>query len=485
MASDTGSSKDVMDERLAQARDAALFDCEEIVAQETGDQGQAIVITNNRILIIKSGLTATGVLNGSSVGSFAFEKITAVNLRKGPIGAVIQICTDTPPQAAPGGTPDNIIVFSGDQRIKKCDGIAGKIESALGKQVERFEPKIVEQKQEPADSIPSPSEAVVEEKPKRMKGGREAKSLAEEMFEDMASSEVEQTKSEPVAAEPVEIPEQVDASSVEEVEKTSEPAPVEMVIEEEAELEPIDIPAVEEIVEEPQTETPEAAKTRVEAESIIETELTDSFRPNPNLPKPVKKKPSSKRSFLLVGGLMVLALLGMAVTSPLRNPKPLPKVEINVEKLTRNGNAVRKQLTEVQDYRSQVVDILAASDKEAASLSAAVHSGRQSIVSAAGKNASYKAWQNLNKLKVPSGLAGAKENLMLGLFTRKNAVANALSVGPVDASSINSRLRESNILIKKGLNSIDKMEEDLNTQLNSTQQKTEKQKSHSQPANNN
>jgi len=484
MASDKGSSKDVMDERLAQARDAALFDSEEIVAQETGDQGQAIVITNNRILIIKSGLTATGVLNGSSVGSFAFEKITAVNLRKGPIGAVIQICTDTPPQAAPGGTPDNIIVFSGDQRIKKCDGIAGKIESALGKQVERFEPKIVEQKQEPADSIPSPSEAVVEEKPKRMRGGREAKSLAEEMFEEMASPDVEQTKSEPVAAEPVEIPEQVDAF-VEEVEKTSEPAPVEMVIEEEAELEPIDIPAVEEIVEEPQTGAPEAVETRVEAESIIDTELTDSFRPNPNLPKPVKKKPSSKRSFLLVGGLMVLALVGMAVTSPLRNPKPLPKVEINVEKLTRSDDAVRRQLTEVQNYRSQVVDILAASDKEAASLSAAVHSGRQAIVSVAGKNASYKAWQNLSKLKVPSGLADAKENLLLGLFTRKNGVANALSAGPVDASSINSRLRESNILIKKGLNSIDKMEEDLNTQLNSTQQKTEKQKSHSQPANNN
>ncbi len=331
----------------------------------------------------------------------------------------------------------------------------------------RFEPRSAVQSEEPADSAPSQSEKVVEEEPKKMRGGREAKSLAEEMFEEMAATESEPPGPEPMAAEPVEVQEPIAASFVEEMKPEAEPTPAELMIEavaEPEEPEPV-VEQVETVEEEPEAEGVEA---------LIETH--EGFRPNPNLPKPVKKKSRSSRSFMLVGGLMILVLVGMAVTSPLRHPKPLPSVEINVANITENKDAARKQLTEVQNYRTQVLDIMDASDKEASALSVAVHSGKGAVTSAAGKNLSYKAWQQIRKLKVPPGLAGAKENLVLGLFTRKNAVANALSVGQVDASNVNARLSESTVLIKKGLESIDNMEADLNKQLYGTPEKTEKSK---------
>ncbi|MHB9037884.1 MAG: hypothetical protein ACYC64_14595 [Armatimonadota bacterium] len=437
MASDKGAHKDGMDERLAQSRDAALLDGEEIVAQEMGDQGQAIILTKSRILIIKAGLTATGTLNGQTVGAFALDEITAVNVRKGPMGAVIQVCVDGRQQIAQAGPPDNVIVFSGDQRVKKCDAIADKIESVLGKSVERIEPKTDDTKpdkeREQVEAVEQSAVGteeiveIVEDVSKPMRGGRQAKSLAEEMFEEMTVSEPDPPEPEAVEAvaitavfEPVSEPENVTYEAVAD-----------------------DIPVAEESVEMP----------------------SENFRPNPFLPKPVRKKGGPKRSFILVGGLMLLVLVGMAVTSPLRNPRELPAVEINVDKLTRNAKAVRRQVADVGNYRAEVVKILASSNQEAVRLAESVRSGRKAVAAAAGKNASDKACRELTNLKVPSGLAGAKESLVLGTFTRKNAVANALSVGPIDTQSILARLSEADSLIKRGMDAIDKMEADLNKQL--------------------
>ncbi|MCE5321865.1 hypothetical protein LLG46_00960 [bacterium] len=474
MASDKGAPKDGMDERLAQARDTALQDGEEIVAQETGDQGQAIVITNSRILIIKAGLTATGTLNGLSVGEYAYADVINVNVRKGPMGAVIQIQTDGTPKTNVSGPPDNVIVFSGDQRVTKCDAIAEKIESAIGKKVERIEPNIgnsalaTETKpvEEIAD-IEAPKDDA-EQTPKPMKGGRQAKSLAEEMFEEMTGAQTEEAKPEPVVVESAAVTDsEPDVKPVEEpvIEPIASVPVTELSVEPEAVSNTTDEEAVYKSVEELGYET--------SAEEINDEQPDDeTFRPNPNLPKPVKKRNRSRNSFVLIGGLMLLVLTGVAVTTPLRNPKPVPKVEINVDKLTRNAKAVRLQISEIDDYRSKVVDALVASDKEAASLCRSVHSGHQAIVAAAGKNASEEAWQNLTKLKAPSGLVDAQDNIVLGAFTRKNAVAAALSVGTVNAESILKRLNEADGIIKKALESIDKMKSDLNKQLQPTQEKS-------------
>ncbi|MCE5315483.1 MAG: hypothetical protein ABFD49_06790 [Armatimonadota bacterium] len=470
MASDKGAPKDGMDERLAQARDGALLDGEEIVAQEMGDQGQAIILTNSRILIIKAGLTATGTLNGQSTGAFPVNEITAVNLRKGPMGAVIQICVDGRQQSAQAGPPDNVIVFSGDQRVKKCEIIAEKIESAIRKPLERIEPTTGDAHSPRVDEHVEEVEQTPEEAPKPNKGGRQAKSLAEEMFEEMNGS------AEPEPPQPVRQPEPKSVPEPEPVERVAEVAasePAEAVVEAEAIAKPDEVHAAQE----PDYKSVEELGYKEPEEEVEEdNEPTEDFRPNPFLPRPVRKKSRSGRSFTLIGGLMVLALFGVAVISPMRQPKVVPVEEVNVDNLTRNAKTVRRQIAEIDKYREDAAKILAASNKESAALARAVHSGRQAVVAAAGKNASDKAWQELTKLKVPSGLAGARENIVLGTFTRKNAVANALSVGQIDASGVNARLSEANSLIKKGFEAIDKMKAGISNQLKPTSQESKKQK---------
>ena len=186
MASDTGVPNDKLDERLAAARDGALQEGEKVVAQEEGDQGQAIVLTNSRVLVLKAGITATGTPNGKIVGAFPIAEIAAVNVRKGPLGAVIQICVEGKEPPAPGSAPDNVVVFTGSQRMKKCDSIAARIESALGKPVGRVESHEVE---------PAISDVA--------KGGRAPQSLAEEIFAELtqAQSRAEQRPEQP-AREP-------------------------------------------------------------------------------------------------------------------------------------------------------------------------------------------------------------------------------------------------------------------------------------------
>ena len=140
MPSDDGALNDPLDERLAEARDALLKDGENIVAQEMGDHGQAVVLTDARVMILKSGLTATGEFNGNRAGVYLLTKIKAVNVRKGPMGAVIQICTEKQEQPAQSGPPDNVIAFGGAQRVKRCLAIAAQIELALGKPLTRTAP---------------------------------------------------------------------------------------------------------------------------------------------------------------------------------------------------------------------------------------------------------------------------------------------------------------------------------------------------------
>lgn len=59
MASGKGVSSGEFDERLAAARDSALLEGENVVAQEEGDQGQALVLTDLRVIVVKGGITAT------------------------------------------------------------------------------------------------------------------------------------------------------------------------------------------------------------------------------------------------------------------------------------------------------------------------------------------------------------------------------------------------------------------------------------------
>ena len=205
-------------------------------------------------------------------------------------------------------------------------------------------------------------------------------------------------------------------------------------------------------------------------------EPATGFRPNPNLPKPVKKKQSApSRVLVLLGALAVLVLVGMAVTAPLRQPATGPNIEINVGQLNRSVKLLRTHYMAVSKYRKQVTTILTESDKTAAQVANAVRSGnRQAVVAALSRDRSVDAWLKLSGLKVPSGLAGAKESLVSGLFIRKSAVGNASGLGVSSASETIRRLTDADTLIKRGNDAIDRMLAELQSKIEARPAKSAK-----------
>lgn len=149
MASTNATFRGDFDERLAEALQGALIDGEEVIAQEVGDQGQAIVLTGSRIIILKVGLAATGELNGQKASAYPLDSVTAINLRKGPLGAVIQVCADDAQSPAQNAKPDHVVVFTGPGRVKKAEAFAAAIESEAGKPVNRIAPR--SRVEQPAD----------------------------------------------------------------------------------------------------------------------------------------------------------------------------------------------------------------------------------------------------------------------------------------------------------------------------------------------
>lgn len=181
MASTNGTGPVDFDERLAEAIRSVLVEGERVIAHEAGDQGQAIALTDSRIILVKAGLAATGELNGQRIGVYDLQSVSSVNLRKGLLGCVIQISADDPQNSADGRRPDNVIVFTGPGRTKKAEAFASVLEESSQVVVNRVEPsapqkpKMVESvpvaastTQEPAEAAAAIEEAVeeiVEEEP--------------------------------------------------------------------------------------------------------------------------------------------------------------------------------------------------------------------------------------------------------------------------------------------------------------------------------
>lgn len=499
-----GVPMDGLDEQIVQVRDSILTDGEEIVAQEMGDHGQVIVLTNSRILIIKAGLTATGTFNGQKSAIYPLDQVNSVSVRKGPVGAVIQVCSENEQPAEPGCTPMNIVVFSGAQKVKRCDAIAALIEIALGKPVDKFEPgfdkqapaqmqeeTVVETEEEhslmvdgdgryviPEDSVSKDGISVesfdvkssLEETVKEefvaeasvvssdsspeddhapaKKSRKEARSLAEEMFEDAgewqqpaAQSVPQVPAAEPVVQNPLQsgyADEFIEAPKLEpvaEVEYAFGP-PVSMTSDTSAVAvtpEPLDEP----VIYKPVVETVKAAEKSHEP---VE------YKPNPYLPKPVMKKAHMPSSVpMLLGALMVLLFVGMAIIAPMRNAEKAVSIAgTNVADLTQNAKVIRKHIEVIEKYRLQVESILQSVAAKQCNLDA--------------------AWRQLSSLEAPAGLAAAREDLISGLFIKKAAVLNSAS-GSFSAKEASARYNEANALIQRGLKEIDKLKSDLAKQV--------------------
>ncbi len=489
MASTHGGSQSEFDDRLAKALDSTLLAGEEVVAKEVGDQGQAIVLTDSRILVLKAGLAATGELNGQAASAFALSDVVAVNLRRGPLGAVIQISAQV--QASVDGTrPDNVVIFTGPGRVKKADAFAATVESMAGKTVNRIEPQARSEaapeqsaKVEPAsqehvaqvepavsepptqaEQVITPSEVVeaVEEHPapERPKGGRVYKPLAEMMYGEMTQA----SPATPVYEAPVPPVREAAESPVQEA--LEAPVAEPLVPHQPLRAEPASALDFDLSFVQPQEESTTECETEDEPEQV----QSSPYSPNPRLPKPMRYRHYQGPNKVLVafGVLAALMLVGMAVIAPLHDTST-----VTVAPSADSTNDVRKvqlQLTAVTNYRSDVAKLLAKADAEATSFKSAARSrNKSSMVSCSKLGATDRAWQDLSDLQAPPGLAEAKQNMLDGLAARKNAIsiaaASASAGSSADVEETLRRLAGSESQIKSGLSAIDLVKIGLQRQI--------------------
>lgn len=467
MASDIGASRDGMDERLLAARDSALFDGEKVVAQETGDQGQAIVLTDSRIIVIKVGVTATGTVNGQSVTAYAFGDIASAKVRKGPMGAVIQICAEQKDDGSQDGLPDSVVVFGDEQKVKRCDAIAAAIEATLGKPIERIEPKQTSHSavEMPADmgtpgSDNQPAEVaseVVETNEKQApKRGIKKASLADEIYAEITGAPTP-TPVQDGRAEPEQVLQQAAGGTP----ITEGPTAV---VENETSPEPL-----------VRTAEFEAEPQQDEAENVSqESEPNQSgFRPNPNLPRPTRRRSDGpSKTLILLGGLAALVTVGVCVTAPMRQPPQPVKAVVKTTDIVVSVESLRAQSQAVSHYREQAEAILARSNAEAARFRQALMAGdRQEVAASFADGATDTAWKALRDLGALPGLAGAKQKLVSGVFSRKSAMADAATGAEPDKAAVSRSLEQAETSIKSGFAAIDAMRAELESQISASAKK--------------
>lgn len=367
------------DERLAEAIKGALATGEQVMAQEAGDQGQAIALTRSSIIIVKAGHTATGELNGQRAARFELKDVSAVNFRKGPLGAVIQICSNVEQSAPDGSRPDNVIVFTGPGRVKKAEAFLAEV-ALTNCVVNRIEPRA-------SHSVTPP---VVTERVEAETQTEETSSRSEAAARTYSHEEIQQ---------PEEIPEE-----------------------------------------------PELA-------------AQETFNPNPRLPKALKRTSSGPNKMLVaLGVLAAMVFVGMAVMAPLRDEQTVaPAISTGTNAL----NITKLQALSVANYLTQIENHLGNADNCVSAFKAALRSGDRNAIRAASRSTILDvAFRQISELKAPPGLAAAKEDIIGGLLTRKNAVsaasAAADSSGVIDTGGLLSRFDEADAKIIKGRAAIEK-----------------------------
>jgi len=202
-----------------------------------------------------------------------------------------------------------------------------------------------------------------------------------------------------------------------------------------------------------------------------EKSASPGYRPNPNLPKPVKKRTAGLgKTAVVMAGLTAALLVGIAVTAPLRAPTPKQSVEIRPSDLSQNLVVLQKQQAEVAKYQAEVVSIIQTANRSLDELEAAIKSRNSAaIIKAASANPIEAGWQKLTDLPAPIGLAGAKESLTSGLFIGKTVVISAAndvrSANGVSADHALARIAEARRLLSKGLEAITRIQSELEREI--------------------
>lgn len=454
MASERASAKNFMDERLVIALNNALETGENVLIQIMADQGQALAITDNRILVIRAGLKTTGALNGQKVVSFKRSDIKSIKIRRGPLGALAQIISSGSDSVSVGEPPpDNVIIFNGEIRAKKCESFGQELQK-LGINVEYIgmNPKSISSPEknemihvvegEPKEETVEKENTVAQEihieqvtndtveaveetlppvidKPQRIK--KEFKSLADEMFEDMASEK-------PFIPEEVIIPEVADISNSEQIES----------IVEEHEAEEVFTSIINEI---------EDIASAIPQERKMED--VEAYKPNPRLPKPASKtakKLGKSMAVLIVLGLMAFA--GMAII------KSAPKIknikQIDVSKIAQNATQMQEQLDGILEYKKQVQLIIS----KTAQARASVNTNNESAM-IKSEDVLHDAITQIEDMQTPLGLVDVREQLKSAFFEYKS-LAVQLSNGEMDEDTLGKSTNMSQQKIKLALSIIEK-----------------------------
>ena len=499
MASERSASSNNLDERLEKTRDNSLVQGEKVIIQAMGDLGQAIVLTDSRVFILKAGITATGSLNGEKATIFKYDEISCVRLRRGPMGAVIQVISTQISDDSQVIPPGNVLVFNGDVKVKKSEAVAAKMKS-MGLNVERigFEneaiqpqtPKIKKVRttknkdievneavvkaeesaiqdndeiiasKEVTENIISPDEI----KPQRAK--KVKMSLAEEMYAEITNTDSEtENKTQPIyeeqkneiltQSESIEnVPEVVSVNESISYAKTD------------FDLEPIEMQ--ENVVSQAIIEEISSTEVEEPVDEKSELNLAD-FRPNPRLPKPVSRVKNNNNQMLVLFVLLAIIVIGgIAYMKPASKPAPKTEVTINIDKLTLSPKSIRKQLEAIEEYKTEAIKIV--------KVSADASSGFVTAFRSNSKTAQYddaldNACRDIEALTAPSGLALVKQNLTKALFDRKTVVANAEAGFNENISETINELAKIDQTIKQNFEAIDEACTKLQERSKQTTQK--------------
>lgn len=453
MASDKASAKNFMDERLVIVLNNVLETGENVLIQIMADQGQALVITDKRVLVIRAGLKTTGTLNGQKVVSFNRSDIKSIKIRRGPLGAIAQIVSSSSESSSLGEPPpDNIIIFNGEIRAKKCESFGQEMQKlginveyigmnpkpvssekteiihvvesqAIEERVKKDAPeqKAIHVDQEANESIEALEETQppVIDKPQRAK--KEFKSLADEMFEDMASEK-------PFTPKEVIIPEAADNSKSEQSEYI------------------IEKPKIEEVSTSIIDEIEKIVVTIAEENKVAAAE---AYKPNPRLPKPASKtakKFGKSMVVLIVLGLMAFAGMAIIKSAPtIKNVK-----QIDVSKIAQNETQMQEQLDGILEYKKQIQLILS----KTAQARASVNTNNESYM-IKSEDVLDDAVTQIQNMQTPLGLVDVREQLKSAFFEYKS-LAVQLSNGDLDEDTLGKSTKISQQKINHALSIIDK-----------------------------
>lgn len=520
MSSGSATPKEVLTERLAELRDSVLEPSENVLAQQMGDHGQAVVITGLRIMILKTGLSATGSIDGQNVTALPFAEIDSVNLRRGPMGAIIQIAGKQISAESTTRPPENIAVFSGEQKVRKLESLVEKLISASGVKVNRVDcdtmaectetdaPEAIklESDQATAENVSDSGAQIQKKKPRSVKAQPAVKaSDKEKSSEATASSEPLQPQT-AAPADSVEAAEEIIKSVSKQIQTdiTTPKKPAKPVrhkslademfeeLTEEAKA-PAEPKTSEPVISEPRvprarpavrvdiSEKPSPAFSLAarEAEAVavprenlaqeaVEKQQILQHGPNPKLSSYMKKHNSKTGPIAIAVVLLALMVVGGLAIVGRTN---LAQTQMQAENgSSRDVAALRAKLQSVDKFRSRISSLMAKSNLDARRMQQALDArdagGIRQTVSVSNHEEVIKG---LEGLVPPRGLR-VTQNMLEDAVNERKAVATTISnaltgASIVDPSQSSKRLKEADTLVQKAYGQMQALERSINNQI--------------------